>query len=136
MSDTYLSGGLMSVLWSRIKNLVSTKENKFSVLSIDKGGTGGSTSEEAMTNLISSLPKFSGAYYNSYMHYPVYCAPDDEDPERMGYQTLADLLTAVNNRSNKVSTANTSYATFMARGIAVTSSIPSSMANGTAVFIY
>lgn len=140
MSDTYLSGGLMSVLWSRIKNLVSTKENKFSVLSIDKGGTGGSTSEEAMGNLISSLPQFTGAYYYSDVWIPVYSklreSEPDKYPERTGYRNLAGFMSTITNRSTGVHQTDTNYGTYMARGIAISQSIPDEMVNGTAAFVY
>ena len=50
--------------------------------------------------------------------------------------TVAQHSAAVLNRSNGVHNANTSYTTYMARGIALVTAAPSSMNNGTVAFVY
>ena len=50
--------------------------------------------------------------------------------------TVAQHVAAVLNRSNGVHNAGTAYTTYMARGIALVTSAPSSLANGCCAFVY
>ena len=50
--------------------------------------------------------------------------------------TVAQHVAAVLNRNNCVHNAGTAYTTYMARGIALVTSAPSSLANGCCAFVY
>lgn len=53
-----------------------------------------------------------------------------------GYTSLSSLMSAINNRSTKVSSANTSYTTLMARGAKLVSSDTSPGVNGAISWTY
>lgn len=103
-------------------------------LPIGNGGTGATTASAAVGNLIAALgdPSQESSYTDL-------CIPMCDISNASPYgskESLSSIMTRINNRSDKVSLANTSYTTYMARAVALVTSAPSSMTNGTIALVY
>lgn len=134
MADNYLDKSGLPVLWGKIKAKINSINAKFidGVLPIPFGGTGGNTAKSAMRNLLAGTPVATTPDATSNSYIPFYRMSDDI-VEQLPFSNLYSLL---NNRTTSVDVANISYTTYMARGISLQSSVPSSITNGCVVFVY
>lgn len=104
-------------------------------LPIANGGTGGTTAVEATKNLIEALPAQTGTYYAETMCFPFYDSTDDS-ATHVGSLPLASFRSFLGNRRTNVTGSNTAYTTYMSRGMALVTSVPTSMTNGTVALLY
>lgn len=101
-------------------------------ISIDNGGTGGTSASTAMYNLTHVLSAMTSTSFLRSASY----VPFEYNTDVAYRISGTNIASALNNRTTGVSSANTSYTTYMTRGISLTTTTPTSMTNGTVCFVY
>lgn len=89
---------------------------------------------ELLYSLIIDAPSTNVAHTYSNMHIPF--IDTTTASERIATASLSEFMLYINNRYNRVSSADTSYTTSMGRGISLVTSAPTSISNGCIVGVY
>lgn len=128
-----LGQNALSKIVNWAKNTFATKTEVSAIIPTSRGGTGSSNPSIGLNNLISGCSSVSGAPYEWYM---VFTRRHNMANGSAEVVRFSDLMSYTTNRRTTIEAADTNYTTFMGRGIALQTSVPSSITNGCIVGVY